>query len=246
MAHLPSHGTDPDLAALSQRGSAPAAAEDSDAQEHIDLSLASRDRLRRESIPESFTSEQTTGTSLYADAESAASAGGSQTTIQRSETDHSWTDAHETLSRAGDSGSDLAHQGIAPAESAMTLNTIPAASPLSDVTPTGTLRGPPANLDATPRARQSNFSSLVPPMAPTVSLGSSKDASINDLSEKPSMLASKEGGTPSGNSTPDSQAINFENPELAHLTDEQRRIVAEQVCVLAVELRGAREVRELM
>ncbi|KAL8277932.1 hypothetical protein RQP46_009751 [Phenoliferia psychrophenolica] len=238
MSHLPSQ--DSELAGLSNHpiGAAATSFEGDNAQEDLDLSLATRERHRRESIPESFTSEFTSGTgsqSIYADAAESA-AGRSQTTIQtigRSELDHgdgSFTDARETLSRAGDSGSVFHSDSdsvLAPPAA------IPAAAaPRDDITPTNTLRGPPAALaaDATPRAQQSTFTnSLSPPIAQTTSLGSSKDDSeTRYLPEKPS---SKEGGDPSGKSSPTQHAVDFEDPELSHLTAEQRRVVAEQIFI---------------
>ena len=227
MSHLPS--PDSELAAL--RSTHEPGSQSFDQAEALDLS--SRDRIRRGSLPESFTSEVTSGTgsqSVYADAgEGGSAAGRSETTITRSEAGEGsmtdFSDARETLSRAGDSGSVL----LSDSEPAPTPTIIAPAPLLADVTPTGTVRGPQASYnDTTPKALQTTFSTLSPPLTLAHSLGSSQDESETrypTASEKPS----KEGGEPSGKSTPTSHAVDFEDPELSHLTTEQRRAIMDQV-----------------
>ncbi|KAK4704235.1 ATP-binding cassette, subfamily B (MDR/TAP), member 1, partial [Phenoliferia sp. Uapishka_3] len=96
------------------------------------------------------------------------------------------------------------------------------------------MRGPPSTIvETTPKATSvtPEYTSLAPPLAQSTSLGS-KEATLNEKSSssgEQSPRKEKEEEAFGKNGTPNDLPV--DNPELAHLTEEQRRIVAEQIYV---------------
>ncbi|KAI5480306.1 ATP-binding cassette, subfamily B (MDR/TAP), member 1 [Pseudohyphozyma bogoriensis] len=248
MASSPSR-PDPALAALSSLP--PPVIDDEDEDEHSTEHLA--DRSRRDSVPRSFvsSSDYTSGNSVYDDPQGSFAA--SQATITRSTTDLSiatgtdneFADASESV---GGSRTDLA---VAPDEDrTVTLDqATPSPNPTGETTAA-------AAAEQTPRAQQGAFepaaevaamTSVVAPAVatktgpvPTANSGAST-ASGEKRAGTPETTSDEKGGEAkrkkgskksggSGDKTPTDESIEMEeDPEMAGLTDEQRRIVMEQV-----------------
>lgn len=227
MASLPS-GQDAALAALSTTLFPSSPDPDADTEE----SLATK---RRDSAPLSIRSDYTSatggGNSVYADA--TGSAYGSQATIQRED---SFADANSEAASHGDlasvavgSGDEGGVEVLAAEEEEKQHDITPKPSTFlpSTTTPRPDSQTPP----------QSTFlPALVanPIDTPLATSNSTSTKAASFENEKSVPLAA---GGGAGGSTPDETVL--EDPELAHLNEQQRKIVAEQVYVFLVCSAGA-------
>lgn len=221
--HIPPSVTDPALAALStQLPLASSAGLHLDAQDEEELALGTPVE-RRESLTDSFVSNYTSGT----DGQSLHSAR-SQATImlQQSDAGHdSFADAQESFPRSGDSTSvldhDAVHEAVQPAPpSPIAIATSPSA-PIDNNTPRAIQPTTFSNLDTTPSLAR----------YPSNDSGHEKKEETFPPLGSVAARQGRGGEKDSGCEIPP-DTISLEAPELAHLTEEQRRIVAEQVCVL--------------
>lgn len=245
-------GQDADLAALSTQLPLPSittSGRDTDPEETLapHESTITQRTSRRESIPVSFTSDTTGRSSSVYESAQSSNYSGSQATITRSETGLDSLNFVEARENVGESnaGSEAGHGGHQEVAHQEELGGTHAGS---GVTPRPTQQGFPLPEKEEVLLEKSQEPPLVLGTSTSVdaasplggrgvsaekSFISEKDGSEGEKEAEVSPLKKnkkKEKEARSGNNTP-AEVVDLEDPELSHLTDEQRRVILEQMYV---------------